>query len=369
MEEGEGCSDGSQLETLVEDKTSEPPDDAQSEKTDNFQESPSSSTAASATSTIETSEDIESPHSHSALIAMAISQSPHKMLTLGEICEFILQKFVYYRKRWPKWQSAIRQSLILNECFVTVPPNLCPPGNHRGSFWKLRSESVESFTPGVQSAFREHDVKPPYSYTQLITMAISQSPHKMLVSGEICDFISAKFPYFTRRKAALQKCVLRSLKFDDCFVKVSPQEGPPGKRKYRGYIWTLHPELYKDGVVVRFFHQLPDQSKAVATTPPPHEATHPHEATPPYPVHLDDYGSPPPPRLLSCSSPAEENSPSHPLPHPQNKPLSPPLYPHNEPSSPPPLHPNSGLLLPSPFQSDNGATPRPDPEPAEQMVS
>ena len=209
-----------------------------------------------------------------------------------------------------------------------------------GNTQKLSSSSTATASNARVSTFEVSgdDVKPPYTYIALVVMAISQSLHKMLAMDDICEFIFQRFPYYRKRKLGLRHSIQRTLRQDECFVKV-PLE--PGKRNVRDFVWKLHPassEMFSSGDFFhrryRFIYQLPQKFGTEAIS-------NPYDATPPSPVHLDDYGSPSPPHLLSCSSPAEEYLPPHPPPlHPHNEPSSPQLpHPHNKPSSPLPLHP------------------------------
>ena len=162
MEEGEDCGNGRQLETSAEDEASEPalaPDDTQSKDSVFPLHKIGISLASSASSLLETidvkylrsnDDDVRPPYSYVVLIAMAISQSPHKMLSLGDICKFIRETFPYYRKHWPTWQNTIRRNLSLNDCFVKVPQELGPSSvqTFKGNFWKLHPASSEMFQHG-----------------------------------------------------------------------------------------------------------------------------------------------------------------------------------------------------------------------------
>lgn len=142
-----------------------------------------------------------------------------------------------------------------------------PGGIHRG---RIEKSYRRSYT----------HAKPPYSYISLITMAIQNSPIKMLTLSEIYQFIMDLFPFYRQNQQRWQNSIRHSLSFNDCFVKVPRTPDKPGK----GSFWTLHPDsgnMFENGCYLRRQKRFKDEKKEAVRqshkTVSPHHHHHHHD--------------------------------------------------------------------------------------------
>ncbi len=110
-----------------------------------------------------------------------------------------------------------------------------------------------------QQKRRFSEVKPPYSYIALITMALESSSAGMMTLNEIYKFIENRFPYFRDNSQRWQNSIRHNLSLNDCFMKVprassSPTSSSSTSKSGKGNYWALHPnagDMFGNGSFLR----------------------------------------------------------------------------------------------------------------------
>ncbi len=89
-------------------------------------------------------EEPKPKHSYIGLISMAILSTPEKKMLLGDIYQWILDNYPYFRTRGTGWRNSVRHNLSLNDFFLKS--ERAPNG--KGHFWAVHPANVDDFSRG-----------------------------------------------------------------------------------------------------------------------------------------------------------------------------------------------------------------------------
>ena len=110
---------------------------------------------------------------------------------------------------------------------------------------KMTISSMSSLAKEREEFRTNATVKPPYSYSQLIILAMKESACSKMTLQMIYDWIIENFSYFKKADSSWQitfkNSIRHNLSLNKCFKKIARQKDEPGK----GGFWTLDPEFEK----------------------------------------------------------------------------------------------------------------------------
>lgn len=121
-------------------------------------------------------------------------------------------------------------------------PTFDPTFDPLANFEAMREPAFVPSDEITQMLFDGTSEKPPYSYSQLITRAILETPNQQMLLSEIYDWMMERFPYFRYDRAGVWKNSVRhNLSVNKAFTRSPRHQTQPGKGSY----WTLDQRYLK----------------------------------------------------------------------------------------------------------------------------
>jgi forkhead transcription factor HCM1 len=117
-------------------------------------------------------------------------------------------------------------------------------------FKKARQDEESIFhlpEPEEMSPVEDDGNKPPYSYAQMIGMAILRAPNRRLTLAQIYDWISTTFAYYARdTKRSWHNSIRHNLSLHKAFTKQERPKGDAGKGSYWVIVAGMEAQFIKD---------------------------------------------------------------------------------------------------------------------------
>jgi len=111
---------------------------------------------------------------------------------------------------------------------------------------KQKTEPVSLPNPEDLPIVDDDGTKPPYSYAQLIGMAILRSPNRRLTLASIYAWISSTFSFYQAGDAGWQNSIRHNLSLNKAFHKQERPKDDPGKGNYWAIVSGMEGQFVKD---------------------------------------------------------------------------------------------------------------------------
>ena len=204
------------------------------------------------------------PFTYSQLIVEALRSADGSTLGHSEICQYISNKYPYYRMKDKEWQICIKKRLGKDKMFEPVDmlegnPN--PRRNKKGTWapmqvsrsWRIKDEkrasAMLSKTEQLSAKLSKTQpqdatpfLEPPLTYSQLIVEALRSAEDSTLRHSEICQYVSNKYPYYRLEDKNWQHSIGQHLGRNSMFevcVGRRHKEGEGDARIQLGRSWRL----------------------------------------------------------------------------------------------------------------------------------
>jgi hypothetical protein len=115
-----------------------------------------------------------------------------------------------------------------------------------GANKKQKVEQVSLPDPEEMPVVDDDGTKPPFSYAQLIGMAILRAPNRRLTLASIYGWISSSFSYYQAGDAGWQNSIRHNLSLNKAFYKQERPKDDPGKGNYWAIAAGMEPQFAKE---------------------------------------------------------------------------------------------------------------------------